>query len=221
MTQVDPIRQRIIAITEPVCNAAGYELVDVRFKAEPGGWVLRVYIDVLPPADGQAAPADLAAVPEDLVDLNDCERLSRELSAVLDVEDPITHAYSLEISSPGIDRPLRTPAHFRRYVGADVRIAMAVPVGDRRNFKGRLTVVEGDDATTVVVDVDGQTFRLAVEDIETARVVPDWDAVLRGGSGVGAAPPRSPKPHPKQSKHAQAPKRPKQPRPTKEGGQRD
>src|SRR5689334_18394033 len=87
MSHVDPIRQRVIAVAEPVCLSAGYELVDVRFKSEPGGWVLRVFIDVLPPAD--APPADLAAIPEDLVDLDDCENLSRELSAVLDVEDPV------------------------------------------------------------------------------------------------------------------------------------
>jgi ribosome maturation factor RimP len=187
MSHIDPIRQRVLRIAEPVCTAAGYEVVDVRFKSEPGGWVLRVYVDV-PPAE-DAPPLDLSVVPEDLVDLADCERLSRELSAVLDVEDPIPHNYSLEVSSPGIDRPLRTAGHFRRYVGADVRIAMGVPLGERRNFKGRLTAVEATDAGDVaVVDVDGQPFRLRIEDIDTARIVPDWDAVLKGGSGVGPAP---------------------------------
>jgi ribosome maturation factor RimP len=207
MSHIDPIRQRVLTIAEPVCLAAGYELVDVRFKSEPGGWVLRLYIDVALPAD--APPVDLSAVPEDLVDLSDCETLSRELSAVLDVEDPVPHNYSLEVSSPGIDRPLRTPAHFARYVGAEIRVAMGVPLGERRNFKGRLLSVEpGAGATAddvvAVVDVDGQPFRLPIADIDTARIVPDWDAVLKGGSGVGPAPagaklPKATKAHPKDS----------------------
>jgi ribosome maturation factor RimP len=209
MSHIDPIRQRVIDIASPVCEAAGYELVDVRFKSEQGGWTLRVFIDVLTPPE-EGSTVDLGAVPEDLVDLNDCEEISRELSAVLDVEDPIPHAYSLEISSPGIDRPLRTPAHFRRFVGADVRVAMGVPLaGDRRNFKGRLTAVESSPAGDLaVVDVDGQPFRLPIADIDTARIVPDWDAVLKGGSGVGPAPAPVRKPHPKQAeaeaKHAEA-----------------
>jgi ribosome maturation factor RimP len=206
MSHIDPIRQRVIDIASPVCAAAGYELVDVRFKSEQGGWTLRVFIDIAPE---EGSTVDLAAVPEDLVDLNDCEEISRELSAVLDVEDPVPHAYSLEVSSPGIDRPLRTPAHFRRYVGADIRVAMGVPLGERRNFKGRLSGVEGDDHSAVaIIDVDGQPFRLPVADIDTARIVPDWDAVLKGGSGVGPAPAPARKPHPKhleaQAKHAEA-----------------
>jgi ribosome maturation factor RimP len=199
MSHIDPIRQRVLDIASPVCTAAGYELVDVRFKSEPGGWILRIYIDV-PPAEGSTV--NLAAVPEELVDLNACEQMSRELSAVLDVADPVPHAYSLEVSSPGIDRPLRTAAHFRRYVGADVRVMMAIPLGERRNFRGRLTAFETDaSGDLAVVDVDGQSYRLPIGDIDTARIVPDWDAVLKGGSGVGPAPAPERKPHPK---HAQA-----------------
>jgi len=212
MTHTDPIRERVLAIAEPVCAAAGYELVDVRFKAEQGGWVLRIFIDV-PPADGAAA--DLAAVPADLVDLSDCEQLSRELSAVLDVEDPIPHQYSLEVSSPGIDRPLRTVEHFRRFIGAEVKIAMAVPIGDRRNFKGQLVSVEADAApVTATVEVDGQRHALRLTDIESARLVPDWDAVMRGGSGIGPTPAPVHKPHPKGAHPKQAlagqPKQPKE-----------
>ena len=182
MSTHDPLRQRLVAIVEPVCIAAGYDLVDLRLKSEQGGWVLRVFIDV---ASAPDAPLD----PEwwkHGVDLADCEKLSRELSAVLDVEDPIPHAYSLEVSSPGIDRPLRTAAHFRRFVGAEVKIALAVPLAgtDRKNFKGQLTAVAQDDAH-VTVDVDGQPFTLPLADIETAKLVPDWDDVMKGGSGVG------------------------------------
>jgi ribosome maturation factor RimP len=165
---MNPIVNRVISIIEPACIAAGYELVDVRFVAEQGGWVLRVCID-LPP---DQAPAQ--------VDLKDCERMSRELSALLDVEDPIPQAYNLEVSSPGIDRPLRTAAHFARYAGSEAKIHLAVPLvtptGERRNFKGTLRGVEDD---RVVIDVDGQTFKLPIGDVETARLIPDWDEVMR------------------------------------------
>ena len=112
MTRHDPIADRVLHLAEPVCASSGYELVDVRFVMEQGGWVIRVFID---------------RVDERPVDLDDCERVSRELSALFDVEDPIPHAYSLEVSSPGIDRPLRTAAHFRRFVGATAKITMASP----------------------------------------------------------------------------------------------
>jgi len=171
MTRHDPIAERVLRIAEPVAIAAGYELVDVRFTMEQGGWVLRVYLD---------RPGGL-----EQVDLHDCERMSRELSAVLDVEDPIPHAYSLEVSSPGLDRPLRTVEHFRRHAGAEVKITMAVPVqvpsGERRNFKGPLRGVEGDTEAEAlaVVEIDGKDeFRLPLRDIDQARIVPDWDAVL-------------------------------------------
>lgn len=173
MTRHDPIAERVLRLAEPVALAAGYDLVDVRFTMEQGGWVLRIYLDR---ADGMTQ-----------VDLNDCERMSRELSAVLDVEDPIPHAYSLEVSSPGLDRPLRTPEHFRRAAGSEVKIAMAVPLvvptGERRNFKGKLLALEGDTEAdaAAVVEIDGhETFHLRLRDIDQARIVPDWDAVLHG-----------------------------------------
>ncbi len=192
MSNQDPLRHKVIAIVDPVCTAAGYDLVDLRLKSEQGGWILRVYIDVAAPAGaGEEDPEWWLHG----VDLSDCERLSRELGAVLDVEDPIPHAYSLEVSSPGIDRPLRTPAHFARFKDAEVKIAMAVPQGDRRNYRGFLRAVEtgegpGADAY-VTVQVDNQTFRLRIADIDTARLVPDWDAVMKGGSGVGPASPKT------------------------------
>src|SRR5262245_16949858 len=93
------IRDQLIRLHEPVCRASGYELVDLRYLLEQGGWVVRVLIDLDPPGP-------------DAIGFDDCERISRELSAVLDVEDPIPNAYRLEVSSPGVDRPLRTAEHF-------------------------------------------------------------------------------------------------------------
>ena len=196
MTSNDPIRQRLLAIVEPVCHASGCEVVDLRLKSDQGGWVLRVFVDVEPEPGAAVDPEWW----KHGVDLTVCERLSRELSAVLDVEDPVPHAYSLEVSSPGIDRPLRTLAHFRRFVGGDVKITLAVPQGDRKNYKGRLVAVEPAEAAAaappaaapaepmLVVEVDGQPHRLRFADVDTARLVPDWDAVMKGDSGVGPRP---------------------------------
>jgi ribosome maturation factor RimP len=185
MSSQNPQRQRLISIVEPVCNAAGFDLVELRFLLDQGGWVLRIAVD-LPLDDAM----DITLVPEERVDLEDCENLSRELSAVLDVEDPIPQAYSLEVSSPGIDRPLRTPVHFAHFADSEVKIQLAVglqtPSGERKNFRGILKGVEGDPgAEKVAIDVDGQVFHLPIDDIDHAKLVPDWDAVMKGGSGVG------------------------------------
>jgi len=191
-----PLQQRLITIVEPVCEAAGYELVDLRFLLEQGGWVLRVCIDRPIPKG-----VDLGEVPPDRVDLTDCENLSRELSAVLDVDDPITQAYSLEVGSPGIDRPLRTAKQFARFAGSDAKIQMAVGLptasGERRNFRGILRGVEG---TNVIIEVDGQPFRLPIDDIDHAKLVPDWDAVMHGKSGIGGRAPKPIKPGHRPSK---------------------
>jgi ribosome maturation factor RimP len=178
-----PLQQRLISIVEPVCEAAGYELFELRFVLEQGGWTLRVAVDL--PLDEHT---DLDQVPSDRVDLEDCEQLSRELSAVLDVEDPIPQAFQLEVSSPGIDRPLRTAKHFARFAGSEAKVQLAAPLhlpaGERRNFKG---VLKGIDGSDVLIDCDGTAFRLPIDDIEHARLVPDWDAVMKGKSGLGRA----------------------------------
>src|SRR5574337_1652453 len=121
-----PLHNRLISIVEPLLQAAGFELVDLRFILEQGGWTLRVAVDLpLPP---KAENTDFEQVISNRVDLAACEQLSRELSAVLDVEDPIPQAFSLEVSSPGIDRPLRTAEHYAHFVGSEAKIALAVPL---------------------------------------------------------------------------------------------
>jgi ribosome maturation factor RimP len=204
----NPQQTKLIQIIEPVLAQSGFELVDVRLIVEQGGWVLRVQVDR--PLEGVT---DLTEVPSDRVDLTDCTNISRELSAVLDVEDPIPQAYHLEVSSPGIDRPLRTASHFAHFKGSEAKIQLGVPMqtptGERRNFKGVLTGVVDDK---VSIDCDGQIFELEIDDIDSAKLVPDWDAVMRGKSGVGQSGPQaqakpvkpghrpSQKPH-KQQKH--------------------
>ena len=189
----NPLQTRLIQIVEPVVQAAGLELVDLRFLLEQGGWVLRVQIDV-----PVAQVTDLHQVPSERVSLSNCEDMSRELSAVLDVDDPIKQAYHLEISSPGIDRPLRTAGHYAHFTGSDAKITLGVPLhvvspdgappsvgapNERRNFKGVLKGVSPDGK--VLIECDGQLFELVLDDIDSAKLMPDWDAVMRGQSGVG------------------------------------
>ncbi len=195
-----PLQQKLIAIVEPACVAAGFELVDLRFLLEQGGWVLRVQIGL--PLDLSLTPEQRAEVGPDQVDILDCENMSRELSAVIDVDDPIPQAYSLEVSSPGIDRPLRTAAHFEYFIGSEVRVALYVPmqtpIGERRNFRGTLRAAT---ATHFTIECDGKPYELAIADVDTAKLVPDWDAVMKGKSGVGTKPPKPVKPGHRPSKH--------------------
>jgi len=168
------IRQSLLEIAEPVCRDSGYELVDIEYASSPAGWVVRVYIDRLqdwPPAAGKGG-----------ISFDDCELLSRQLGAVLDVEDPVPHAYSLEVSSPGLDRPLRTAEHFQRYLGEIAKVALRDGIAGRRNFKGILRALEpspGPDAEVVVIEIDETEFRLPLADVASARLVPDWDALMK------------------------------------------
>jgi ribosome maturation factor RimP len=132
--------------------------VELEFKREPGGWVVRVYIDR---TDGT------------LVSIEDCERVSRELSPVLDVADVIPQAYSLEVSSPGLDRPLRTPEHFRRFVGERAKIKLALGVDGRKNFTGTIVAVPDNDHLDI--DVDGQRFTLPLGDLDKANLVYNFE----------------------------------------------
>ncbi len=155
----NPIVSKLLEIIDPVLSDSGYELVDLEYRREQHGWVLRVFVDH----------------PQG-INFDDCERITRELGPVLDVEDPIPQAYNLEVSSPGIARPLRTPAHFRQQIGQVAKVALGNGLDGRRNFTGELVAVESD---TVVINVDGKEFRLPIGDIDSAKLVPDWNSVLR------------------------------------------
>jgi ribosome maturation factor RimP len=181
----NPLQDKLIEIIEPVVNAAKLELVDVRFLLDQGGWTLRVQIDV--PVENIT---NVTEVSTDRVSLTDCEAMSRELSAVLDVEDPIKQAYSLEVGSPGIDRPLRLPSHFAHFNGCEVKLTLGLPMqtptGERRNFKGILNGVSPEQ-DKIMIDCDGEQFEIVIADIDTAKLVPDWDAVMKGKSGAKIA----------------------------------
>ena len=153
----NPLHSRLISIVEPAVQGAGFELVDLRFVLEQVGWVLRVQIDH--PLGANAQPVDLAA----------CEAMSRELSAVLDVEDPIPQAYSLEVSSPGDDRVLRTRAHFERFVGARVKVELTAPREGRRRYTGTLLSIE---ETGIALEVDQIKVNVPFGEIGKARLAP-------------------------------------------------
>lgn len=133
-------------------QALGFELVDAELMGGRQHKTLRVYID---------GPQG--------VTVDDCADVSRQLSAILDVEDPFPGSYTLEVSSPGLDRPLVTPADFRRFQGATVRVRLSSALDGRRNFTGRLLDTTADG---VVVEVDNEQFRLPFDAIERARLVP-------------------------------------------------
>ena len=137
---------------EPVVESMGYELVGVEFNAGGGHGTLRVYIDR-----------------EQGVSLDDCAAISHQLSGILDVEEPIQQAYDLEISSPGIDRPLFKLADFERFIGETAKIKLAVGVQGRKNFKGRLQAVT--DEKLITIEVDGEQFDLPYADIARANLV--------------------------------------------------
>jgi ribosome maturation factor RimP len=141
-------------LLKPGAEALGYELVAVELS---GGDVsiVRVYID---------GPNG--------VTVTDCAKASRQFSAIMDVEDPISNRYTLEVSSPGLDRPLAKPAHFIEVVGNDVKIKMATLVDGRRRFTG--TLVEANDEFAVV-EVDGEQTELLYTEMDRARLVPVYD----------------------------------------------
>ena len=137
---------------EPVVESMGYELVGVEFNAAGNHGTLRVYIDR-----------------EQGVSLDDCAAISHQLSGILDVEEPIQQAYDLEISSPGIDRPLFKLVDFERYAGKTAKVKLAVGLEGRKNFKGRLQGIV--DSKLVAIEVDGERFDLPYADIARANLV--------------------------------------------------
>jgi ribosome maturation factor RimP len=146
------MRDELIRLLQPAVEALGYELVEIEYLGTGDGGLVRVYIDT---------PRG--------VGLEDCERVSHAVSSVLDVEDPVPGHYRLEVSSPGLDRVLRTPQHFARFVGNRVKVQLALPIDGRRRFTGAL-VEAGDEGVTL--EVDGSRVLLAYQQIQKARLVP-------------------------------------------------
>ena len=149
----DPLQ--IGALLEPAVEALGYQLVGVEYRSGgPGGALLRVYIDS-----------------EGGITVEDCERVSYQVSGLLDVNDPIAGHYTLEVSSPGLDRPLFSAAHFARFAGHPARIRLARLIGNRRKLAGVLRGVRDD---LVLIEVEGEVVEVPLAEVESARLVPEF-----------------------------------------------
>ncbi len=146
--------EHIQALIEPVVAALGYELIGVEYLPQGKHSLLRVYIDS-----------------EEGVSVDDCERVSHQVSGILDVEDPIHGRYTLEVSSPGLDRPLFTGAQYERFAGSTVRIRLKTLTGGRRKYTGMLM---GFRDGNVVLREDSEEVLIPLERIEKANVVPQW-----------------------------------------------
>jgi ribosome maturation factor RimP len=158
--------QDLWLLAEHYVRDAGFDLIEVQCGREPSGWVVRLFIDA--PADAGAGSMPVVAK----VGLDDCERVSRDVSAALDVADLVPHAYQLEVSSPGLDRPLRRERDFARFVGESARIRLIDGVEGRRNFHGTLRAAKDG---RVEIACDGRSYTLPIDDIQKANLVPDWE----------------------------------------------
>jgi len=155
------LERTIIARVEPlvrdVVEHEGMELVDVTYQREPHGWVLRVFIDR-----------------QGGVTVEDCGAVSSQLGDILDVHDVIPHRYRLEVSSPGVNRPLKTAHDFNRFLGSAVRVTTGVAIENRRHFKGLLCACDG---ATITLAIDGKDWQIPLRDVRKACL---------DGDGAGA-----------------------------------
>ena len=155
------LQDRLTTLIEPLVESLGYELVLLDFSPQGRAALLRLYLD---------GPNG--------VTLGDCEIVSREVAALLDVEDPIKVAYQLEVSSPGLDRPLTKPSHFERFVGRKARVELATPLNTQRRFVG---VIAGITRDALRLDSDKGEVQLAFSTIARARLVPDYSSKTAEG----------------------------------------
>jgi ribosome maturation factor RimP len=139
---------------EPVVSGMGYDLIEIEHFPNPKHGVLRLYIDK-----------------EGGVNVDDCSNVSRQISALIDVEDPVSGQFNLEISSPGADRPLRRLVDFQRFTGSLVKLKTVMPLEGQRNFKGRLLEASEE---TVVIETDDEEISLPMSAVEKARIVPEY-----------------------------------------------
>ncbi|TKB44413.1 ribosome maturation factor RimP [Thalassotalea mangrovi] len=143
--------QKLTEMLRPAVEETGKELLGIEYISAGNHSVLRLYIDH-----------------KDGINVDDCADVSRQVSAILDVEDPISTEYNLEVSSPGVDRPLFEKAHYQAVVGETVDVKLGMPLNGRRKFKGILEAVEGDN---LVVVVDGEDFELPIANVAKANLI--------------------------------------------------
>lgn len=153
----------IAALLAPTVESLGLELLGIEYLPASGGATVRLYIDV-PQNEADARN----------VGIEECEAVSREVSAQLDVEDPITGNYTLEVSSPGLDRPLFGAAQFARFIGESAKVVLKLPQDGRRRFQGRIVRVDGN---MIVFAIDNAEVEIDAANIDKAKLMPDWVAL--------------------------------------------
>ena len=149
---------KLTNLIQPLVEDLDYEFVGLEQSSNPKNPVVVIYID---------APDGIA--------VEDCEKVSREVAALLDVEDPISGNYNLEVSSPGLDRPLFTLQQFERFTGQEAKITLFAPQEGRRKFRG---VILGVEDSQIKIDQDGTEVALDISGIAKARLVPDYDSLF-------------------------------------------
>jgi ribosome maturation factor RimP len=150
--------EEVRAIADRVARSRGLEVWDIVSRREPGGQVIRVFIDRPGPA----------ATPEESVSIEDCAEVSREMGTILDVEDPLPFTYTLEVSSPGLDRPLRGVEDYRRFAGRLAKVVVSEAVDNQKAFEGRLRGVE--ENTVLLEGPKGRVHRLPLRSITRGRL---------------------------------------------------
>lgn len=150
----EPVIQEVHKTIEPILQSQGLELIDVEYKREAQGWVLRIYLDR-----------------EGGITVEDCAEASRELGAILEVRDLIPNRYVLEVSSPGVTRPLKRPEDFNKYQNRSVKIKLFMPLEGRRNFKGKLLGLKEDK---VSVESERRIYEIPIQNIAKANLELDF-----------------------------------------------
>jgi len=143
--------QKLTELIRPAVDETGKILLGIEYISAGNNSVLRLFIDH-----------------ENGINVDDCAEVSRQVGALLDVEDPISSEYSLEVSSPGVDRPLFELAHFQAVMGETVNVKLSMPLNGRRKFKGPLVAIEND---TLIIEVDSIDYELAISNIVKANLV--------------------------------------------------
>ena len=168
-------RDRLTAVIEPVVHAHGAELFDFELKNE-NGWVLRIYVEKL------GATTDRLSTKQAAIDLQLCSQIARDLSPALDVADPIPHRYHLEVSSPGLERPLRKAEDYDRFKGEKAKIKLRTAIQGQKVLVGVLGTLRDK---TLALEQDGKTYEVTLDDILTARLVFEFGPVSKPSSQGG------------------------------------
>jgi len=187
----------IANLLAPTVVSLGLELLGVEYLPAPGGATLRLYIDV-----------PLAEQPERIINVDDCERVSREVSAQMDVEDPISGNYTLEVSSPGVDRPLFNLEQFGRHLGESAKVTLKLPQENRRRLQGRIDAIDEAQGSITFI-VDNTALVVSADNIDKARIMPDWVALGLAPSKPTGPAPKRPKPNKNSSSNEPAAKKPR------------